>query len=93
VPPVCLDRTGAGLADGEAHLVKQRFVHAAAPRDRGGDEPRGTNVCGQRRERYLDGGHIWQAGRRYFSDFLAAMAASTVPWMPNTFVSPVILKI
>jgi hypothetical protein len=37
VPPVRLDRARASLAHGQAHLVKQRFVHATAPRDRGGD--------------------------------------------------------
>jgi hypothetical protein len=37
VPLVCLDRARTGLAYGQAHLIKQRFVHAAAPRDRGSD--------------------------------------------------------
>ncbi len=30
---------------------------------------------------------------RHFSDFRAAMASSTLSWMPKTFVSPVIRKI
>ena len=37
VPPVRLDRARASLAYSQAHLVKQLFVHAAAPRYRGGD--------------------------------------------------------
>ena len=58
VPPVRFDRARAGLAHREAHLIKQGLVHPAAPRHRGGDQPRGTNVRGQRRERYFNGGHL-----------------------------------
>src|SRR5271166_1967815 len=58
VPPVRLDRARASLAHGQAHLVKQRFVHTATPRYRGGDQPRGANVRGQRRERDFYGGHL-----------------------------------
>src|SRR6266851_8513244 len=96
VPLVRLDRARARLAHGQAHLVEQRFVHATTPRYRGRDQARGADVRGQRREGDFYGGHgsdrFW-SGRRYFSSFLAAMAPSTVSWMPNTLVSPVILKI
>src|ERR1700749_1732138 len=96
VPPVRLDRARACLAHGQAHLVEQRFVHPAPPRYRGGDQPRGTDMRGQRREGDFYGAHDWagfRPGGRYLSSFLAAMASSTVLWMPNTLVSPVILKI
>src|SRR5690349_16177628 len=94
VPPVRLDRARASLAHGQAHLVEQRFVHSAPPRYRGGDQPRGADMRGQRGGGVFYGGHRRQGpGRRNYSSYLAAMASSTVSWMPNTFVSPVILKI
>jgi len=37
VSPVGFDRARARFADGKADLIEQRFVHAAAPRHRGGD--------------------------------------------------------
>src|SRR6185437_5008490 len=82
VPPVRLNRTRACLAHGKPHLVEQRFVHPAPPRYRGGNQPRGADMRGQRGEGDFYGGHRRQGpGRRYFSSFLAAMASSTVLWM------------
>jgi hypothetical protein len=60
VPLVCLDRPGTCLANREAYLVKQGLGDAATTRDRGGDEPGGAHVHGQRREGDFDGSH-WAA--------------------------------
>src|SRR5487761_1232131 len=54
---VRLDRAGTRLADREANLVEQRLVDAAPAGYRGGDEPGGPHMRGQRREGDFDGGH------------------------------------
>jgi hypothetical protein len=58
---VRFDRARARLAYREAHLIKQRLIHAAPARDRGSDKPGGPHMRGQRREGNFDGGHFGRA--------------------------------
>src|SRR5215471_8490857 len=89
-----LDRPRACFPHRQADLVQQCLVHAAAPGHRGGYQPRRADMRRQRRKTHLNCGHRrYQRAMRYFSDFLAAIASSTLSWMPKTLVSPVIRKI
>jgi hypothetical protein len=57
VHPVQADRTRARLTHGETDLVEQHLIDTAAPRDRGGDETRRTDVGGGRGNLQADGRH------------------------------------
>ena len=57
VRPMRLYRERARLAHREADLVEERFLHTAAPRDRGGDQPCRAHMHGQRRKAHLNSGH------------------------------------
>jgi hypothetical protein len=57
VPSVDGDRTGAGLTDGQAHLVEQIVGDASAAGNRGGHHPYRPYVGRVRRERHAHGRH------------------------------------
>jgi hypothetical protein len=77
---VRLDRAGAGLTHREADLIEKGLLDSAAPRDGGGDQPGRADVHGQRREAHFDSGHdrMKSVRSRYFSDFRAVIASSTL---------------
>src|SRR5258708_7172520 len=95
--PMCFYGPRTSLADGKPHLVEQRLRHAAAPCYRGRYQPRRAHVRGQRREGDLNcchlAGHASRPQDGYFSDFLLAIASSTLSCIPKTLVRPVIRKI
>src|SRR5579859_5075954 len=55
---VGLDRPGAGLTDGQPHLVHERLGHSAAPGDGRRHQPGSSHVGRQRREADLNGCHL-----------------------------------
>jgi hypothetical protein len=93
VQPVRLDRARAGLPDGQPHLVKKCLIDATAPGHRGRDQPGRSHVGWQSGKADFNCRHVGVSASGYFSDFLAVIASSTVSWIPNTLVRPVIRKI
>ena len=86
------DRAGAGLADGEPHLVEHVLADAAAPRHGRRDQPRRPDVrrVGRQPERH---GHVVAAaGRRSWNQPADGLprASSTVECTVNTSSRPVI---
>jgi len=77
---VRLDRAGAGLTYREADLVEEGLLDTAAPRDGGSDQPGRAHMHRQRRKAHFDSGHnrMKSVRRRYFSDFRAVIASSTL---------------